>query len=293
MLILLLSCHPLSFVSFTFCSAVFFLSIFCLCLLSVISAAITLSFSLAFILRYSNICIQYDFQDVILHWALLQNVSTQCECRSRHYQNKDPAITGLSLTKENWEKKNLFKSNTILKALRRSCRVVISSILAQTDTFRTFICNLFFFLDSQPPLRPCRPCVALSRACAGGRLIPSQVWAGPCTQPAAAPLCTALMEQGRTWHWDQKVSTHVLWRLKGIKCVIFGTNQIDELCCFNSNMSPSPKVSHHDVLSLYFLAAWQRFCLLPQKKKKILTFPQWDKANFTSCENNLASPFSY
>lgn len=212
------------------------------------------------------------FQDVILHWALLQNVSTQCECRSRHYQNKDPAITGLSLTKENWEKKNLFKSNTILKALRRSCRVVISSILAQTDTFRTFICNLFFFLDSQPPLRPCRPCVALSRACAGGRLIPSQVWAGPCTQPAAAPLCTALMEQGRTWHWDQKVSTHVLWRLKGIKCVIFGTIQFDELCCFNSNMSPSLKVSHHDVLSLYFLAAWQRFCLLPQKKKKFWHF---------------------
>lgn len=59
----------------------------------------------------------------------------------------------------------------------------------------------------QPPHRPCRAYVTSSIACAAGRLIPSQVWAGPCTQPAAVQQDTAHMEPGKIWRWAQTVSS--------------------------------------------------------------------------------------
>lgn len=64
-----------------------------------------------------------------------------------------------------------------------------------------------FFLNSQLQRHPCRPCVTLSRVCVAGRLIPTQGWAGPCTQSAADQQDTTIMGHGRTCRWDQKVRT--------------------------------------------------------------------------------------
>lgn len=71
-----------------------------------------------------------------------------------------------------------------------------------------------FFSDGpQPPLRPCRLCATSSRACAAGQPTPSRAWVGPCTQPAALQQDTEHTEPGRTWRWDQTVSTCSLWRI--------------------------------------------------------------------------------
>lgn len=120
-------------------------------------------------------------------------------------REEEAAIVVLSLIKDSKKGENVkflivgFKKVIICVLLNRRTNKYSTSIMRS-------IC-VSPWRPPQPPHRPCQAYVTSSRACAVGRLIPSQVWAGPSTQSAAVQQDTAHMERGKIWRWAQTVSS--------------------------------------------------------------------------------------